>query len=56
MKRITVQVTLADDYYGNTRSVKIKRAMVTAAVAKATDEDAEIIAIETRIGHVRRVK
>lgn len=54
MKRITVQITLSDNYNSAYHARKIKSAMVNAAVAKATYEDAEIHAIDTRIGNVRR--
>lgn len=53
MKRITVAITVADEYYPSyLRSVS--SAMVNAAVAKATEKDLEILAIDAKIGHIRK--
>lgn len=52
MKRITVAVTLSNPNYYDPK--RLKAAMVNAAVAKATEQDAEIHSIETKIGNVRR--
>lgn len=54
MKRITVQVVLADGYYSTNEAKKIKAAMINAAVAKATELNTEIASIDTKIGHVHK--
>lgn len=53
MKRITVAITVMDDYYPS-KLRKVSSAMVTAAVAKATEENLEIRAIDAKIGHIRK--
>jgi hypothetical protein len=56
MKRITVAITLKDDYVYGGALRKIQTAMVNAAVAKATEEDKEIAAIMSKTGTVRKVQ
>ena len=53
MKRVTVAITLADNYMSSYSLKKIKSAMINAAVLKATELDVEIAALEGRVGHVR---
>lgn len=56
MKRITVALVIGDDSYASPRELRgIKAAMVNAAVEKATLNDLSIVAIEAKIGHVRKV-
>lgn len=55
MKRITVAITLGDDAWASGRELRgIKSAMVNAAVAKATDNDLSIVAIEAKVGTPRK--
>lgn len=55
MKRITVAITLGEDSYASQRELRgIKAAMVNAAVEKATLGDLSIVAIEAKVGHVRK--
>jgi hypothetical protein len=55
MKRVTVAITLGDDSYASQRELRgIKSAMVNAAVAKATDCDLSIVAIEAKVGTPRK--
>ena len=56
MKRVTVAITFVDDGWIERKLKSVRKAMVNAAVQKATDEDMEIAAIEARTGHIQNVK
>ena len=53
MKRVTVAITLNENYVSSYNLMQIKSAMINAAVLKATELDVEIAALEGRVGHVR---
>jgi hypothetical protein len=53
VKRVTVAITVSDDYY-TYKLRKVRAAMVNAAVHKATEEDLEITAIDAKVGHIRK--
>jgi hypothetical protein len=53
MKRITVAITVEENYsYSGNR--KVRSAMISAAVAKALDEDLTILAIDAKLGTPRK--
>lgn len=54
MKRVTVSITVGENYSLTSGLRKIRSAMVNAAVLKATEENLEIASIEAKVGHVRK--
>jgi hypothetical protein len=55
MKRITVAITLGDDSFPTARELRgIKAAMVNSAVEKATTHDLSIVAIDAKVGTMRK--
>lgn len=55
MKRITVAITVEEDYSYRSKYRAIRSAMINAAVAKATSEDLTISTIEGKVGTPRKV-
>lgn len=55
MKRITVEITVEDDYAYPSKYRAIRAAMVNAAVSKATENDMTITQINARLGTPRKV-
>jgi hypothetical protein len=53
VKRVTVAITVSDDYYSH-KLRKVRSAMINAAVLKATEEDLEVAAIDAKVGHIRK--
>jgi hypothetical protein len=54
MKRITVAITLNDDYAYSSKYRAVRSAMVNAAVAKVTELDLEIASIDAKLGTPRK--
>ncbi len=56
MKRITVEITVEDDYIPMHDQKKMKAAIVNSCVQQATVLGLSIMQINARVGTVRKVK